>query len=165
MEQLLFLLEFITNHEDKKANEVTLSWGLSNRLKPIHANTYYSYCLHMYTHICISALIGVGKNLHDNFSKTLWKWDCRKMQPVTQDEKILPVCLQVFNMSSIRYPADAQQQPNSSHIHHSKFTTSVNWRIIKCHSCTNEVMVSVCVSLNPKATNVIYIWSTHSWCF
>jgi len=66
------------------------------------------------------------------------------MQLVTQDEKILPVCLQVFNTSSLSYPADAQQQPNSSHIHHSKYTTSVNWRIIKCHSCRNTVTVSVC---------------------
>jgi len=70
------------------------------------------------------------------------------MQPVTLDEKILPVCLQVFNTSSLGYLADAQQQSNSSHIHHSKFTTSMNWRIIKCHSCRNTVMISVSVSLN-----------------
>jgi len=70
------------------------------------------------------------------------------MQPVTQDEKILPACLQVFNTSSLGYPADAQQQPNSSHIHHSEFTASVNWRIIQCHSCSNTATVSVSVSLN-----------------
>lgn len=102
------------------------------------------------THICLSALI--------NRSITGWaktyviilakhcesKWGCHKMQLVTQDEKILPVCLQVFNTSYLGYPADAQQQPNSSHIHHSKYTTSVNWRIIKCHICRNTVTVGQC---------------------
>jgi len=77
MKQLLFLLQSVINHEDKKANEVTLSWGLSNRPKPLHANTYYSYCLYTYTHLsqCFDKPkhYRMGKNLRDNFSKTLWK--------------------------------------------------------------------------------------------
>jgi hypothetical protein len=77
MKQLLFLLEFIINHEDKKANEVTLSWDLSNRLKPLHANTYYSYCLYIYTHLshCFHELIHyrVVKNPRDKFNKNTVK--------------------------------------------------------------------------------------------
>jgi hypothetical protein len=116
--------------------------------------THTIHTVYTCTHICLSALInqsitGWAKTYVIILAKHCGsKWDCRKMQPVTQDEKIHPVCLQVFDMSSIGYPADAQQQPNSSHIHHSKFTTSVNWRIIKCHSCKNAVTISVSVSRN-----------------
>lgn len=70
------------------------------------------------------------------------------IQPVTQYENNLLVCLQVFNMSSLGYPEDAQQQPNASHICHSMFTIFVNRRITHCHSCRNTVLVSVSVSLN-----------------
>lgn len=77
-DKLLFLLEFIIKHEDKKANELTLSWGLSTRLKWLHDKIDYSYCLYIYTRLkqCFDKLVGyrVGQNLRANFNKTLWKY-------------------------------------------------------------------------------------------
>ena len=129
--------------------------------------THTVHTVYTCTHICLRALknwcvAGWAKMYIIILTKRCESmWGCSKMQPVTQDEKILPVCLQVFNTSSLGYSADAQQQSNSSHIHHSKFTTSMNGRTMQGHSCRNTVTVSVChlvVLLLPSANIVWHQW-------
>jgi uncharacterized membrane-anchored protein YitT (DUF2179 family) len=75
------------------------------------------------------------------------------MKQVTQYDE----SFQVFDTSSLGHPVEIQQQPNSSYIHHSTFTTSVTLKNYLTPQQQNTVMINVRYLRMPSLPKIIQL--------